>query len=170
MPLKYTTFNKPLEIQQHSTFLGEFLATKQWLQIMRLPWSVICCFSLDRQEITADKRFTRATKLKQQEHLDCYRARHRTDLSYLTHFLTQFLPEIQTLMRWSLPLAGIYITVEEDACFTINVLAKAGIGHIYSENIWFCITAAILAGAAFQYSLSIEGKLVPSVSHLMNGQ
>lgn len=42
--------------------------------------------------------------------------------------------------------------------------------HIYSENILVCIIAAILTGAAFQHHPSIEGKLVPSVSHLMNGQ
>lgn len=40
----------------------------------------------------------------------------------------------------------------------------------HTENILFCIVAAILTGAAFQHDLSIEGKLVPSVSHLMNGQ
>lgn len=45
-------------------------------------------------------------------------------------------------------------------------LMLTGIRHIYSENILFCIVAAILTGAAFQQ----EGKLVPSVSHLMNGQ
>lgn len=49
-------------------------------------------------------------------------------------------------------------------------LMLTGIRHIYSENILFCIVAAILTGAAFQQHLSIEGKLVPSVSHLMNGQ
>lgn len=42
--------------------------------------------------------------------------------------------------------------------------------NIYSENILACIIAAILTGAAFQHHPSLEGKLVPSVSHLMNGQ
>lgn len=41
---------------------------------------------------------------------------------------------------------------------------------IYSENISVCIIAAILTGGAFQHHLSIQGKPVPSVFHLMNGQ
>lgn len=131
---------------------------------------MVWCLSLESQRLTADTSFISAAKLKQQEHLDCYRARHRTGINNVIYFLTCFLPEIQMLMRWSLSLAGIYTTVEQDACFTINVLAKTGIRYTYSENILFCIVAAILPVAAFQHHLSIEGKLVPSVSHLMNGQ
>lgn len=52
-------------------------------------------------------------------------------INNVIYFLTLFLPEIQTLMRRSLSPAGIYTTAEQDACFTINVLAKTGIRHIF---------------------------------------
>lgn len=96
---------------------------------------MVWCFSLESQRLTADTRLISAAKLKQQEHLDCYRARHRTGINNVIYFLTCFLPEIQMPMRWSLSLAGIHTTVEQDACFTINVLAKTGIRYTYSENI-----------------------------------
>lgn len=95
MSLEDTVFNKPLEIQQHvhlgisnyqTAILDFFL---DYANVKSMVW----CFSLESQRLTAH------TKLKQQEHLDCYRARHRTDLNNLIYFLTWLPPEIQTLMR-----------------------------------------------------------------------
>lgn len=91
--LEDTVFNKPLEIQQHIHLgISNYQAAILDFDDPNVK-SVVWCSSLERQRLTAD------TKLQQQEHLDCYRARHRTDLNNLIYFLTQFLPEIQTLMR-----------------------------------------------------------------------
>lgn len=123
-------FSKPLETQQHVP--QESSTTKQQFQIFEYPnvKSVVWCFSLESQRLTADAWFIRAAKLMQQEHLDCQRARHRTDINVI-YFLTWFLPEIQMLTRWSLSPAGIYTTAEQEACYTINILARNRIRHIF---------------------------------------